>query len=246
MRAWTGLVVTLISGCAHGVHGFREPLLWDDEAVVVTAHRADIAEAEGALIRQLRERGEFRPDLGCEFSARACDVSTSETENAYQVFLVYRPELCRQASGDASLPPMARGADAGPMEFAVSRKDLRVIRARLRGDPVKPIGAPRPSTPSVTVPPHSAPMGAPEFPQAMPISPPPAVPEPLQKKAVQPAARRARTAARRSSQPSARHARPSAGGGGPSAVRRAFVVLGGREPGASDEVSEGPTARAVR
>ena len=57
---------------------------------------------------------------------------------AYEVALIPRPGLCRQASEDTTLPPPP-GIYGGPMEYAARKTDFRLIRERWPGDPAVPL-----------------------------------------------------------------------------------------------------------
>ena len=129
--AWLSLVL----GCATMP---REPYVWRDDVPLVGVHRADVARAEGKVIEHLLARGTLMPEeASCRSSARAYQVTTAETEAAYQVGLIARPGLCEQAPENTTLPPIPPTVE-GPMMFAVSKKDFHLIRARLAGDPAVP------------------------------------------------------------------------------------------------------------
>ena len=114
-----------------------EPFLWDDNAEIVRVHRADIVEAEAAVVRYLRTIGRFS-DRDCAFSVKAYDVFASETAEAYQVSIAYSPGSCNQTSSDVGLPPIV---GEGLSEYAVRKGDMHIIRERLRGDATKPTEA---------------------------------------------------------------------------------------------------------
>ena len=160
-RAAGLLLSGLVWGCVHGLP--HEPFPWDDEAPIVTARRVDVLEAEAAVARFLRARGAFGVPVGaCMGSARAYEMFTSETPDAYQVFVRHNPTLCDAPPDQEVPPPVELGPDGGPAEYAVSKKDLRIISVRLRGDKAKAPGLKAadasevPGTPPGTVRPSQA------------------------------------------------------------------------------------------
>lgn len=130
------LLYGLICGCVHGIS--HEPFPWDDDAPIVKARRVDILEAEAAVIRFLRARGAFSALMdSCTSSTRAYEIFTSETDDAYQVFVRHNPNLCDSPPHEEVHPPTKLGPDGGPAEYAVSKKDLHIISVRFRGDKPK-------------------------------------------------------------------------------------------------------------
>ena len=109
----------------------REPYVWRDDKYPVGVHRADVARAEGRVIEYLVASGTLdKPGYGCQESTRAYEVATIETETAFQVRVIARPGLCKQAPEDTNLPSLPWGIYEGHLEFAVSKKDFHIIRER--------------------------------------------------------------------------------------------------------------------
>lgn len=134
------LLSSFIFECAHDLP--REPFLWDDDAPIVRVHRADVVEAEAAVIQYLRERGAFAErNAPCEESLRAYRILTRETAEAYQVLVERNAGLCRPPTEDESPRHRENVVDSGPGEYAVSKKDFHIISVRLRGDKSKPAPA---------------------------------------------------------------------------------------------------------
>ena len=129
-------LLSLAIGCATIP---QEPYLWRDDLRPVGVHRADVARAEGKVMEYLVATGTLgSPDESCTKSGRAFRVITIETPSAYEVRLGFRPGLCDQAPEDRTLPPVPPNVE-GSMDFAVSKKDFRVIRWRWAGDPAVPL-----------------------------------------------------------------------------------------------------------
>lgn len=129
------LLSGLVCTCVHGPP--REPFLWDDDAPLVKAQRVDVLEAEAVVIRFMRAHGAFSAPAGiCVTSSRAYELSTSETAEAYQVFVLWNPNLCDAPPGVEVDPPLSLGYE-GPAEYAVSKKDLHIISMRFSGDEFK-------------------------------------------------------------------------------------------------------------
>ena len=115
----------------------HDPFLWDEDAPVVKAQRVDVLEAEAVVIRYLRSLGWFSaPASTCDGSARAYELLTSETPEAYQVVIIENPNLC-DVPPDVEVDPPGALRGEGPTEYAVSKKDLHIIRKRFRGDEFK-------------------------------------------------------------------------------------------------------------
>jgi hypothetical protein len=153
MRLLACGLLTLLIGC---VTTPREPYLWRDDIPPVGVHRADVARAEARVVEYLLASGTMGPEeVSCGNSPRAYRVVTTETENAYEVRVGYRPGLCNQAPEDPTLPPH-EGIYEAPMEFAVSKKDFHIIRERLfRGDPYVPMKR-APPEPDPVLPPFAS------------------------------------------------------------------------------------------
>src|SRR5512146_1865295 len=110
-------MLSILLGCVPELP--NEPYLWRDDASPVGVRRADVARAEGRVIEYLVASGTLEPEeKGCTGSAQAYQVITLETQTAFEVRLVRRPGLCRQAPEDTNLPPVPPTVE-GPMTFAV-------------------------------------------------------------------------------------------------------------------------------
>jgi hypothetical protein len=145
---------TWASGCVHVMP--HEAFIWDDEAPIIEVHRADVVEAEAAVIRYLRTHGRFLNETtSCRGSPRSYRMHTSETPEAYQVILEHNVNLCDMPDLLDPPPHLRLSASHGPEEYAVSKKDLRIMRVRVPGDETRQSRAGEP-TPRKPAPPTHA------------------------------------------------------------------------------------------
>lgn len=139
----------------------HEPFLWDEEAPIIDVHRADVVEAEAAVIRFLRTHRRFeREATDCRSSPRAYRMFTSETPEAYQVILEHNVNFCDRPELLDHPRHISNSPSHGPSVFAVNKKDLRVMRVRFMGDETKQSRAGQPA--SQKWPPPTYPDGGPE------------------------------------------------------------------------------------
>jgi len=129
------LLSGLLCACVHAPP--REPYIWDDDAPLVKAKRVDVVEAEAVVVRFMGAPGAFSvPASDCKYSTRAFELFTTETAEAYQVWVNWNPNLC-DAPPDVEVEPFLSPWYEGPAEYAVSKKDLHIIRMRIRSDEYK-------------------------------------------------------------------------------------------------------------
>lgn len=135
------VLMGVLVGCAAARP--KEPYVWRDDDLPVGVHRADVARAEAVVLEFLESSGFFEtiPHNDCLSSGRAWEVSTAETDLAFEVSLLMRTGLCSQAPEATTLPPMSLYQER-PIMFAVRKSDFHLIRERLWGDEASPMSHP--------------------------------------------------------------------------------------------------------